>query len=82
MRQPKRHRIVLDMDAFLRTYELSTARAMECAENEGWPMASNADLSALLLANDRALRFIEQLTTQQPKTDSQHFPNRATLLGT
>lgn len=38
----KRHRVVLGLQAFQRMAYLVSTRAVECAENEGWPIPAEA----------------------------------------
>ncbi len=68
----KEHRIVLGASAFQRIARMLNERAMECAENEGWPIPADAIELPRVMAQAGAMRRATTLFRQHVK-DELHF---------
>ena len=68
----KEHRVVLGASAFQRIAHMLNERAVECAENEGWPIPADAIEPPLVVAQAGAMRRVTALFRQHVK-DELHF---------
>lgn len=65
----KRHRMVLGLQAFQRMANLLNDRAVECAENEGWPVPSDADDPPRVIARVSVLQRATVLLRQHVRKE-------------
>lgn len=68
----KEHRVVLGTSAFQRIARRVNERALECAENEGWPIPGDPPEPPLVVAQASAMRRAVA-TFHQHMKDELHF---------
>ena len=65
----KRHRVALGLQAFQRMANLVSTRAVECAENEGWPIPAEAYDPPQAIARAGALQHAAVLLRQHLRAE-------------
>ncbi len=65
----KPHRVVLGFQAFQRMANLMNDRAVECAENEGWPVPADDDESPHVIARTGVLQRAAVLFRQHVRKE-------------
>jgi len=65
----KRHRVVSNFQAFQRMAHLLNDRAVECAENEGWPVPADADDPTRVIARASVLQRATVLLRQHVRKE-------------
>ena len=68
----KQHRVVLGASAFQRAAVILNERAVECAENEGWPIPADEIEPPLIVARASAMRRATALFREHVR-DELHF---------
>ena len=65
----KRHRVVLGVHAFQRMAHLLNDRAVECAENEGWPIPADAADTPRAIERSGVLQRVAVLLRQHVRKE-------------
>lgn len=72
----KRHRVVLGLHAFQRMAHLLNDRAVECAENEGWPIPADAGDTPRVIARSGVLQRVAVLLRQHVRKEWHFWSGR------
>ncbi|CAN7488374.1 hypothetical protein LJR143_003163 [Pseudoxanthomonas sp. LjRoot143] len=72
----KRHRVVRGVHAFQRMAHLLNDRAVECAENEGWPIQADADDTPRAIARSGVLQRVAVLLRQHVRKEWHFWSGR------
>lgn len=75
----KRHRVVLREPAFQRVAHMLNDRAVECAENEGWPIPADAREPARAMAHAGVVRRVAVLLGTHMKHEIRFWSGRTAV---